>query len=359
MRGGPWTEEEDNWLREHYPKLGSQECYKLGFLDRTYNAITARTSRLGLQPARTWTQEENNWLREHYPKLGTKGCYESGYLNRTHSAIACRVNKLGLKPLRAWTREEDKWLQENYPELGSRGCFETGFLGRTRNAIMVRAQRLGVTVNAEANSRHRREVWDSSKRDSRSVATLAAHARGCFDGNSEAMKAAWVRGCYDERHISDEAKRRQAEGIKAAWARGDFDGIFTEERRRKASRSVKLAWERGDFDDRKIVCQSPTSIEVQIAAALDIMGIEHQPQYRPEGYSRIYDEFIPSHTLLEIQGGYFHSEEHFPGVQKRDAEKAQWAEDNGYELIVIWEHEIKKYGAWALVLERVGGGFNP
>ena len=42
-----------------------------------------------------------------------------------------------------------------------------------------------------------------------------------------------------------------------------------------------------------------------------------------------------------------------PEQQKRDAEKAQWAEENGYKLIVIWEHEIKKQGAWAIVTQAL------
>ena len=63
------------------------------------------------------------------------------------------------------------------------------------------------------------------------------------------------------------------------------------------------------------------------------------------------DEFVPPHTLIEIQGGYFHSEEHFPGIRERDAEKAQWAKDNGYELLAIWEHEIKERGAQAIIAQ--------
>jgi len=37
-----------------------------------------------------------------------------------------------------------------------------------------------------------------------------------------------------------------------------------------------------------------------------------------------------------------------------DAEKAQWAEENGYELMEIWEHEIKERGAWAIIAQTFG-----
>ncbi|MFH1485966.1 MAG: hypothetical protein ABIH46_07845 [Chloroflexota bacterium] len=164
----------------------------------------------------------------------------------------------------------------------------------------------------------------------------------------EVVKAAWAHG-----DIGDEdCRRKQSEAGKAAWARGDRDYLYDEECCLKRSKSLKAAWARGDFDS---VFQSPTSIELQVAAALDIMGVEHQSQYRPDGYSRVFDEFAPPATLIEIHGDYFHSEEHFPGIQQRDTEKAQWAADNGFDLVTIWEHEIKEQGAWALVMERVAG----
>ena len=42
-----------------------------------------------------------------------------------------------------------------------------------------------------------------------------------------------------------------------------------------------------------------------------------------------------------------------PEHQKADAEKAIWAEENSFILIVLWEHEIKEQGAWSLVHERI------
>jgi len=172
----------------------------------------------------------------------------------------------------------------------------------------------------------------------KSEATRVAWARGDYGKEwryklSEATKARWERGDFDN----------HSEVVKAAWERGIYDNH---------SEAMKAAWERGCFDG---VFQSPTSIELQVAAALDIMGIEHQPQYRPDGYSRIYDEFVLPNTLIEVQGDYFHSEEHFPGIGQRDIEKAQWAADNGFNLIIIWGHEIKEQGAWAVVMEMVGG----
>jgi len=185
-------------------------------------------------------------------------------------------------------------------------------------------------------------------RRKKSEASKAAWARGDFGEewrrkNSESTKAQWARGAYD----SEETRRKKSESTKACWARGDMDGVFTEEWCRKNSESTKAAHARGAYDG---VFQSPTSIEIQIAAALDTICIEHESQYRPEGYSRIFDEFVPPNTLLEIQGDYWHGPER-PDNQERDAEKATWAAENGYELIVIWEHEIKERGARSIIAE--------
>ena len=114
------------------------------------------------------------------------------------------------------------------------------------------------------------------------------------------------------------------------------------------SASMKAAWERGAWDG---VFQSPTSIEVAVSEALNALGIEHVSQYRPDGYSRVYDEFIPPDVLIEVQGDYWHNR---PGAGEKDAEKAAWAAENGYQLVAIWEHEIvERGGAMALVLEAL------
>lgn len=142
---------------------------------------------------------------------------------------------------------------------------------------------------------------------------------------------------------SIDSRRKRSEILKAIWK--------NENHRQKVSLGVKGAHERGDFKD--VQAQSPTSIEIAISATLDICGIIHESQYRPSGYSRPYDEFIPPNILIEIQGDYFHSEENFPGIMKRDAEKARWAKSNNFHFIEIWEHEINEYGAWAIIVQKV------
>ena len=139
---------------------------------------------------------------------------------------------------------------------------------------------------------------------------------------SDARKAAWKRGDYG----SEDWKRRHSRGVKAGYDLSTPEG---QEHRRKKSIAQKAAWERGVYDG---VFQSPTSIEIAISEALNALGIEHVTQYRPDGYSRVYDELVLPNVLIEIHGDYWHSR---PREQKRDAEKAAWAQEHDYHLVVL------------------------
>lgn len=155
-----------------------------------------------------------------------------------------------------------------------------------------------------------------------------------------AGKERWKRGIYDDIQVNSTTRNKMSKNAKARWARGDFDGL---------SEAVKAAHTRGAYDG---VFQSPTTIELELSSALDICGIEHQPQYRPDGYRCVYDEFVPPNILIEAHGDYWHGPEK-PEQQTRDTEKAAWAQENSYSLVVMWEHEIRNQGAWSLVVERV------
>lgn len=324
MRGHKWTREEDDWLKEHYPKLGPKLCVEAGYLDRAYTAIAQRARTLGIYVDEETLSRLNtvdSWARDwdccqecgttEVPYQG-KGlcsrCYQRKRYEESAGENYCINCGTGIsqRAIRCYS-------------CASKAVWENGVFGTEWQ------QRISKAIKAA----HERGVYGREWRQRESVAIRAAHGRGDFA------------------NIHDEASRqRQSLAIRAAHKRG----IYDEEWRQKLSEAVSRAHKRGDFDG---VFQSPTSIELEVAAALDIMGIEHIPQYRPDDYSRPFDEFVPPHTLIEVQGDYWHGPKR-PEHQKRDAEKAQWAEDNGYKLIEIWEHEIKEYGAWALVLERIG-----
>lgn len=106
-------------------------------------------------------------------------------------------------------------------------------------------------------------------------------------------------------------------------------------------------WEDGVYE-RAFV--SPTLIEVATADALASCGVRFEKEWRPDGYSRVFDFYVPPDLLIEVQGDYWHSRD---GMAERDAQKAMWAEANGYRLVEIWEHEISEKGALEIVKQRV------
>jgi hypothetical protein len=125
------------------------------------------------------------------------------------------------------------------------------------------------------------------------------------------------------------------------------------EERKYCSRSCymkdenKKRWESGTYDG---VFQSPTSIEIATAEALTGFELIYKQEYRPDDYSRPFDFLVGENLLIEVQGDYWHNR---PGARERDAEKAQWAQENGYQLVEFWEYEIHDMGATELIRERV------
>ncbi len=254
-----------------------------------------------------------------------------------------------------WTGEEEQILRRWLPVLGKEEFVARGLLNRTQGAIESRAKILGIKSRC-ADCVVEIDPYAARCRSCRAKARWKCGDLGGEEHRrklSEAMKRRWKCGNMDG-IFDEERNRKLSEAIKLKWVRGDYDGVFDhfsdEEHRRKLSDAAKVRWEQGVYDG---VFQSPTSIELQVAAALDIMGIEHESQYRPDGYSRIFDEFIPPDLLIEVHGDYWHGSD-FPEHQQRDIEKAQWAEEHGFRLTVLWEHEIHKVGAWSLVTERIG-----
>lgn len=78
-----------------------------------------------------WSQEEDDFLRENYSMLGPKAVGEK--LSRTASAVHSRARFLSI-PLKnkPWSQEDDDFLRENYPSLGAKRVAED--LGRSESA---------------------------------------------------------------------------------------------------------------------------------------------------------------------------------------------------------------------------------
>jgi len=223
----------------------------------------------------------------------------------------------------------------------------------------------------EAWSRGDHSSGETTRKKSR-AATAAWKDPDRHHEMSGKIKESWDRGDH-EGAWTEELRVRQSRKIRQ-WCENNPDevqanmrrareakvllgnrAVYTDEVRARMSESVKEAWRRGDYDG---VFDSPTSIEIDVSRALDEKGIRHISQYRPKGYYRIYDEFVPPRTLIEVQGSYWHT---LPDMQERDIEKARWAHQNGYFVVAIWDFQLEEYGAdflvenWILPLSSTKG----
>lgn len=134
-----WTEDEINFLRENYIKLGKEACAE--HLKRDVTAIVNRSAKLHLNPKNLFTQEEDDFLKENYYKLGQETCAK--VLGRTRAALNGRAGFLKIrKSPNYWTEEEDRFLRDNYPTRGAAFCAKT--LNRKHNAIVGRCGKIGV-----------------------------------------------------------------------------------------------------------------------------------------------------------------------------------------------------------------------
>ena len=141
----PFTEEEDQFLRDHYgTKTIKQLCEEM---ERSTHSINNRIRRLGLREAvrirSPWTEEEDAYLREYFNKQSAKEI--GAHLGRTPNSVSSRIRILDLRlePIcRKWTENEDEYLMKNYGVRKLSAIAKK--LGRTMESVEKRIGRLGL-----------------------------------------------------------------------------------------------------------------------------------------------------------------------------------------------------------------------
>lgn len=78
-----------------------------------------------------------------------------------------------------------------------------------------------------------------------------------------------------------------------------------------------------------------SSIEIVVSEELDRRNLLFDQQIRVGPF---VPDFIVGDTIIEVDGDYWHN---LPGVAERDIRKNMFYEESGFNLIRIWEHEIK------------------
>lgn len=94
-----------------------------------------------------------------------------------------------------------------------------------------------------------------------------------------------------------------------------------------------------------------SAVELEIVSRLQALGVPVVPQVKL-GQNWVFDGAVNGTKLiLEVHGDYWHTR---PEVQARDARKQQWADQEGYLIVTIWEHEYAQDpdGTLATVVEQ-------
>lgn len=82
-----------------------------------------------------------------------------------------------------------------------------------------------------------------------------------------------------------------------------------------------------------------SQVEQEIIGKLQDLGIPVVPQVKL-GQNWVFDGAVNgTRLIIEIHGDYWHTR---PEVQERDGRKQQWADQNNYLILVIWEADYRK-----------------
>lgn len=152
--------------------------------------------------------------------------------------------------------------------------------------------------------------------------------------------------CMDcEKELSIGAKRCASCDAKVRWQNLEYRKkqieSITESHNRievkeKNSKITKERWQNGGFDG---VFKSPTMPEKKIMNMLKDLKINYIFQFRPKGYSKPYDFYIPFiNLLIEYDSKYWHR-----NTQARDKEKTEYARNNGYNLLRFNETTLDNF----------------
>jgi G:T-mismatch repair DNA endonuclease (very short patch repair protein) len=137
--------------------------------------------------------------------------------------------------------------------------------------------------------------------------------------------------------LTKEAQERNKLAKQAFWK--SEDGLklrtrFSIVRKELAKQQPEIFIERGKMGQR--ACPRISSVEIKVCELLKQLNIKHIQQY---GYKLgIADIFISPNKIIFVNGDYWHN---YPKGTDKDKRQIKYLKDNGYEVLIVWEHELK------------------
>jgi very-short-patch-repair endonuclease len=155
------------------------------------------------------------------------------------------------------------------------------------------------------------------------------------------------------RKISEAAKRQHAEGrVSPKWDRtGVPHSEETRAKMREGARRFRESMSEEAYREhivqrntKAFKWKKPSGLELQVASMLRAMGVEFVAQHPIFKYT--VDFYVPSENLvIEVNGCWWHRCKecgHKDDIRARfrDARRVRSLESRGYEVIVLWEHDL-------------------
>jgi len=187
-----------------------------------------------------------------------------------------------------------------------------------------RREKISITMKGRIlTKKHRKNLSEASIKRYENPKEIEKHKKamnrpGVIKKLSEIAKKLWQNPEYKEKN------------------KGFTGHKHTEKFKNNQGEITKRQWKKGQFDD---VFQSPTQPEKEIMRILENLKLDYIFQFRPDGYSRVYDFYIlEMNLLIEYDSKYWHR-----NTQESDAEKTRYAKDNDYKLLRINEKNLSDF----------------
>lgn len=136
-----WTDEEEQYIHDHYEEMTDAEMGKV--LKRTVSSVTRKRQKLGLRnyAKRLWTSEEEQYVRDHWNEMTDEELGRA--LNRTASCVETRRGCLGLRHYKQnpWSPQEEQYLRDHWEEMDDGEIGQA--LSRSRTSVKAKRSRLG------------------------------------------------------------------------------------------------------------------------------------------------------------------------------------------------------------------------
>lgn len=256
---------------------------------------------------------------------------------------------------RQWTSDEDCVLANLWDSSCTLEEIAAYLPGRTHVSVQVRAKRLGLRHTSEQTSAiiskkcsgarngmfgkpgpRRGVVLTKEQREHLRDAALRGFKEGsrkplCGSMNPSFGRPSTMRG----KHLPASAKSTLSLKGKVRWA------AKTPDEQAKKIQQLREGWQ-------WLGLGNPSSIEITVSKWLGQLGVVHEAQARVGFY---LVDFLVGDKVVECHGDYWHANPlSYAGrtlspMQTanvlRDRRKATYLRNQGYDLLVVWEHEIK------------------